>query len=214
MHFVRLFSGQSQEIIVRVPALAESIKEALVAKILKAKGAPVNRDEVLAVLDTEKVTVDVNAPASGIISKVWHNVDAVVKPGEELFTIDAQDGVVSSGPLKQALEKPFEPSAAPSPPPNVELKPTAASAMNQTVSTAHHTPGYRKPMIQFRYGAGRIASVLTDAIRSPAQQVFGQGLRERVYHDDSVSAEQLPAKYRRRQLTKEEIQIIELGGAV
>jgi 2-oxoglutarate dehydrogenase E2 component (dihydrolipoamide succinyltransferase) len=211
-NWLRLLSTNSSEIVVRVPALAESIKEATVAKIFKAKGAPVNRDEALAILDTEKVSIDINAPTGGIVLKVWRNVDEAVKAGDELFTIGEKEGVVNqSSKVKQELEQPREPSSSPSPPPLDKVK-AAASVLSQTLSAVHNiASGYRKPLIQFRHGAGRIADALTPASLRAA--VMGPGLKERVSHDDSLSTETLPAKYRRRQMSQEEIQIIELGGA-
>ena len=48
-----------------VPTLGESVSEATVAKWLKAAGDPVKRDEALLELETDKVTLEVNAPQAG-----------------------------------------------------------------------------------------------------------------------------------------------------
>ncbi|HYM66893.1 MAG TPA: biotin/lipoyl-containing protein, partial [Patescibacteria group bacterium] len=47
---------------IRVPALGESVTEAIVGKWLKSAGDSVNADEPLVELETDKVTVEVNAP--------------------------------------------------------------------------------------------------------------------------------------------------------
>jgi 2-oxoglutarate dehydrogenase E2 component (dihydrolipoamide succinyltransferase) len=55
---------------INVPALGESVTEATVAKWFKAEGDPVARDEALVELETDKVTLEVNAPAAGILEQI------------------------------------------------------------------------------------------------------------------------------------------------
>ncbi|MEP3602255.1 MAG: 2-oxoglutarate dehydrogenase complex dihydrolipoyllysine-residue succinyltransferase [Stappiaceae bacterium] len=61
---------------IRVPTLGESVTEATIAQWYKKKGDTVNADEPLVELETDKVTVEVPAPASGTLDEV------VVKEGE------------------------------------------------------------------------------------------------------------------------------------
>lgn len=61
---------------IRVPTLGESVTEATIAQWYKKKGDAVNADEPLVELETDKVTVEVPAPASGTLDEV------VVKEGE------------------------------------------------------------------------------------------------------------------------------------
>jgi len=69
-------TGQSE---IKVPALGESIREATVARWLKSEGDSVKADEVLVELETDKVTLEVNAPATGILTDVrLHNGSTVV----------------------------------------------------------------------------------------------------------------------------------------
>ena len=63
---------------IRVPALGESVTEATVAKWLKNKGESVRADEPLVELETDKVTVEVPAPSSGVLS------DIMVSPGSTI----------------------------------------------------------------------------------------------------------------------------------
>jgi 2-oxoglutarate dehydrogenase E2 component (dihydrolipoamide succinyltransferase) len=53
---------------IKVPALGESITEATVAKWLKEVGDAVAVNEPLVELETDKVTLEVNAPAAGVLS--------------------------------------------------------------------------------------------------------------------------------------------------
>ena len=53
-----------------VPTLGESVSEATVAQWLKKEGEAVQADEPIVELETDKVTLEVNAPADGVIAKI------------------------------------------------------------------------------------------------------------------------------------------------
>ena len=53
-----------------VPALGESVTEAYVAKWLKSVGDAVGVDEPLIELETDKVTLEVNAPHAGVLTNI------------------------------------------------------------------------------------------------------------------------------------------------
>ena len=53
-----------------VPALGESITEATVVKWLKSKGEPVETDEPIVELETDKVNLEVPSPVDGILSEI------------------------------------------------------------------------------------------------------------------------------------------------
>ncbi len=55
---------------IKVPALGESVSEAQIAKLYKQAGDSVVADELIVELETDKVTLEVNAPASGVITEV------------------------------------------------------------------------------------------------------------------------------------------------
>ena len=61
---------------IRVPTLGESVTEATVGQWFKQPGESVSQDEPLVELETDKVTVEVPAPAAGTLSEI------VVKEGE------------------------------------------------------------------------------------------------------------------------------------
>jgi 2-oxoglutarate dehydrogenase E2 component (dihydrolipoamide succinyltransferase) len=70
-----------------VPQLGESIVEAVVSKWNKNVGDPVKADEPVVVLETDKVTVDVPAPAGGSLAQIAHKEGDKVKVGDVLGTI-------------------------------------------------------------------------------------------------------------------------------
>ena len=74
---------------IRVPQLAESISEATVGKWSVKAGDSVARDQLLVELETDKVTVEVNATEAGTVSEVLAAEGATVKVGDLLATITA-----------------------------------------------------------------------------------------------------------------------------
>ena len=72
---------------IKVPTLGESVTEATVSKWLKARGAAVKVDEPLVELETDKVSVEVNAPASGVLDEVLVEEGADVAVGTLLGRI-------------------------------------------------------------------------------------------------------------------------------
>jgi 2-oxoglutarate dehydrogenase E2 component (dihydrolipoamide succinyltransferase) len=86
-----------------VPTLGESVTEATVGKWFKKAGDAVKADEALAELETDKVTLEVNAPAAGVISEI------IVKEGETV-AVGAVIGSIAEGQVASA--KPAQASSA------------------------------------------------------------------------------------------------------
>ncbi len=74
---------------IKVPALGESITEAIIGKFHKKVGDSVAVDEPIAVLETDKVTIDVQAASAGVIEKLLAVEGAKVKIGEVIGSIDS-----------------------------------------------------------------------------------------------------------------------------
>ena len=72
---------------IKVPALGESISEATVTTWLKSVGDAVAADEPILELETDKVTMEVNAPASGTLTAIVADSGADVEVGALLGTI-------------------------------------------------------------------------------------------------------------------------------
>jgi 2-oxoglutarate dehydrogenase E2 component (dihydrolipoamide succinyltransferase) len=72
---------------IKVPSLGESITEATVSKWLKRPGEPVAIDEPVAELETDKVTLEVPAPAAGTLTEILAEEGANVPVGAVLGTV-------------------------------------------------------------------------------------------------------------------------------
>jgi 2-oxoglutarate dehydrogenase E2 component (dihydrolipoamide succinyltransferase) len=112
---------------IRVPALGESVTEATVAKWLKNKGEAVRADEPLVELETDKVTVEVPAPSSGVLSDIMVSPGSTIAVGGILGMIGEGAGVASAPPPKA------QPLPA-APKPAAPAKPAATTAAAPVLS--------------------------------------------------------------------------------
>ncbi len=104
-----------------VPALGESISEAVVGRWFKSAGDAVARDEPLVEIETDKVTLEVNASVAGTLSEI------VAGEGENV-EVGAVLGLIGDGPAAEAPPPSGDPAAAPPSPPAAAPLPPAADA--------------------------------------------------------------------------------------
>jgi 2-oxoglutarate dehydrogenase E2 component (dihydrolipoamide succinyltransferase) len=96
---------------IKVPALGESVNEATVARWLKKLGDAVAVDDPLVELETDKVTLEVNASAAGMLSEIVVPEGANVAVGAVLGRIGEGAGNAAAKPLPTAAAKPPEAKA-------------------------------------------------------------------------------------------------------
>ena len=102
---------------IKVPALGESVTEAEVAKWYKQVGDAVDADEPLVELETDKVTLEVNAPAAGVLAEILAAEGAEVEVGAMLGRIDEAGAGAAAAPAR--------PAPGPEPDPEPEAEPAA-----------------------------------------------------------------------------------------
>ena len=115
---------------IMVPALGESVSEATVLKWFKNVGEAVEVDEPLVELETDKVTVEVPAPAAGVLMAIDATGGAEVAVGAILGSLE-EGGTASAAPAAPAESRAGAAPAAepaPAPQPKSELAPTASDA--------------------------------------------------------------------------------------
>ena len=96
---------------IKVPALGESVSEATIARWFKKEGEAVKADEPIVELETDKVTVEVPAPASGVLASIGVASGATVGVGAILGQIAEGKGA-SPAPAKKAEAPASAPQAA------------------------------------------------------------------------------------------------------
>ncbi len=112
---------------IRVPTLGESISEATVGKWFKKRGDSVKADEPLVELETDKVTLEVNAPSNGVLSEVVAETGATVGIGALLGAVDASGA--KGAPASAAMKAP-EPVKMAMPPAPAAAKIAAENALD------------------------------------------------------------------------------------
>ncbi len=135
---------------IKVPTLGESVTEATVAKWFKAAGEAIAADEPLVELETDKVTVEVNAPVSGTVSEI------VVAEGSEV-EVGALLGYMQEGAAPAAGDgngKAAPPIATPTP---VAASAAAASSATSAAAPAGVGPAARKAAAESGIDLGAVA---------------------------------------------------------
>jgi 2-oxoglutarate dehydrogenase E2 component (dihydrolipoamide succinyltransferase) len=118
---------------IRVPALGESVTEATIGKWFKKAGEQVLADEPIVELETDKVTLEVNAPASGILAEIIAKDGETVGAGALLGQIG--DGAIAASPKTEAKaeQKPVAPPQSPAP---AAALPPVASALAPSMAAS------------------------------------------------------------------------------
>ena len=116
---------------ITVPTLGESVADATVARWIKTTGDAVAADEPVVELETDKVTLEVPAPAAGTLGEILAAEGATVEVGESLAMLN--EGAAPAAPAPEAPAKPAQAksapaSPAPATPAPVPAAPAAASA--------------------------------------------------------------------------------------
>ncbi len=146
---------------IRVPTLGESVAEATIGKWLKKAGDAVKADEILLELETDKVSVEVPSPASGILSEITAKEGENVAPGGLLGMI-SESGAAAAAPAKAAA-----PAAVAAPAPvaaaAVSAAPSAAKMMADTGVSVEAGSGKRGQVLK-----GDVIEAIAKGASAPA----------------------------------------------
>ncbi|MGO7958967.1 2-oxoglutarate dehydrogenase complex dihydrolipoyllysine-residue succinyltransferase [Rhizobium leguminosarum] len=161
---------------IRVPTLGESVSEATVGTWFKKVGDAIKADEPILELETDKVTIEVPAPASGTLSEI------VVAAGETVG-LGALLGQIAEGAAAAAAPAAAAPTAAPAAPAAAQpaavapaqpaVAAAAASSSSASVSTMPPAPAASKMLAENNLSA---------------DQVDGSGKRGQVLKGDVIAA--------------------------
>ena len=165
-----------------VPTLGESVSEATVANWLKKEGDVVKADEPVVELETDKVTLEVNAPRDGVISRIVAQAGSSVGVGALLAEI-GEGGVANDSKAVKKPEAPKAAAAAPAPvkaagAPAPQSGPAARKMVEDNKLDASAIPGTGKDgrvtkgdVIGFVDKGGSVSSAKAGA--TPAHEAVG-----------------------------------------
>ena len=111
---------------ITVPTLGESVADATVARWIKTTGDAVAADEPVVELETDKVTLEVPAPAAGTLGEILAAEGATVEVGASLAMLN--EGAASAAPAPEAPAKSAPAKSAPATLAPSPAAPAAASA--------------------------------------------------------------------------------------
>jgi 2-oxoglutarate dehydrogenase E2 component (dihydrolipoamide succinyltransferase) len=152
---------------IKVPALGESVTEATVGQWFKKPGEAVKADEPLVELETDKVTVEVPAPAAGVLSDIKVAQGTTVGIGAIL-------GSIAEGAGAASAPSPAAPKAA-TPPPAAQAAPAAPQPAPAAVGNGGMPPA-------------PAARKMMEELGLSASDVQGSGRRGQVLKEDVTAA--------------------------
>ncbi|MGL5114771.1 MAG: 2-oxoglutarate dehydrogenase complex dihydrolipoyllysine-residue succinyltransferase [Beijerinckiaceae bacterium] len=157
---------------IRVPTLGESVSEATIGKWFKKPGEAVKKDEPIVELETDKVTLEVNAPEAGVLSEI------VAKDGETVG-VGALLGQISAGGAAgnaAAGTSAATPAGKPAP---------AEPAIPEAIPAAGQAPIQEKPAVTSMPPAPSAAKMMAE---TGVQVDAGSGKRGQVLKEDVMAA--------------------------
>jgi 2-oxoglutarate dehydrogenase E2 component (dihydrolipoamide succinyltransferase) len=167
-----------------VPAMGESVTEASVSKWFKQVGDAVKQDEAIAELETDKVTLEVNAPASGVLKEIKAAEGSTVGVGALLGKIEegAAGKAVASSEL-QVASKPVPPATSNVQPATSSSGPAARKIAEESGIKLADVPGTGKDGRATKgdaLSAVAAQAAKADAGQRPSSAKAPEGREERV----------------------------------
>ncbi|TGK46955.1 2-oxoglutarate dehydrogenase complex dihydrolipoyllysine-residue succinyltransferase [Leptospira bouyouniensis] len=127
---------------IKVPEMGESVTEATISAWTKKEGDAVKVDEVLAILETDKVSLEIPAPSSGVLKSISKKVGDVVHVRDIIGAIE--EGAVASAPVSSGNPAPKAETQSPQPNTgkvNEELPPAARKLIEENKLDASKITG-------------------------------------------------------------------------
>ena len=127
-------SAPGEGVAVTVPTMGESVTEGTVANWSKKVGEAVKKDEVLVEIETDKVAIEVSAPADGVLSEISAEAGATVTPNQVIARIAASGAASAQQPSGAGQQTPANqpPAAQKGPPAALPLAPSVQRIVTQT----------------------------------------------------------------------------------
>ncbi len=164
---------------IKVPTVGESINEVTLLKWVKNDGDYVDRDEVIAELESEKATFEVNAEKAGVL-KIQAKEGDTLKIGDQLAVIDETAAKPTNGKPQPTAEKP-----------QPEKKETA-SATTQPEQKQNQAPATTVPN---DVKATPIAAAMIAEKKVDPKSIQPSGFNGRILKQDVMEALSHPGKY-------------------
>jgi len=177
--------------VIKLPDIGEGVAQAEIVEWHVATGDQVKEDQILGAVMTDKATVEIPSPVSGIVLERGGDIGTVLAVGSMLVTIDTEDG--PGTPSLQPAVAPASPQPAP------PAAPTKTSEVRDAVAPAEATRGKALAAPSVRARARELDIDLA--------QMRGSGPGGRVTHDDLARHGTAPLPATRRRSGTETIKL-------
>ncbi|WP_299546585.1 2-oxoglutarate dehydrogenase complex dihydrolipoyllysine-residue succinyltransferase [uncultured Tateyamaria sp.] len=182
---------------VMVPTLGESVTEATVSTWFKAVGDAVAQDEMLCELETDKVSVEVPAPAAGVLAEITAPEGTTVDASAKLAVISSSGAVAT--PVAAASEAAQAAVPAGTGRSDVENAPSAQKAMAEAGISADQVTGTGR---DGRVMKEDVAKAVAAAATAPAPVAPVAAPRAPVAADDAAREERVKMTRLRQTIAK------------
>mmetsp|Transcript_63850 Transcript_63850/g.75598 ORF Transcript_63850/g.75598 Transcript_63850/m.75598 type:complete len:246 (+) Transcript_63850:120-857(+) len=184
-----------EKISIKVPTMGDSITEGTIVEWTAGIGQAVKEGDVIALVETDKVTVDIKAEVEGVIVAHFGAIDDTIEVGADLYQIDteATPEQISSSPI---ITKATEEGAA------------VVTQQTETTQTTMITTPTRTPSMTF-LGKDGWAARLAGAMEStlvPSEPVAEGGIQ-------TIYVPHMSSSYGRVPISEEEMEALITGGA-
>jgi len=186
-------SGGSENIDVMVPTLGESVAEATVSSWFKAAGDAVAQDEILCELETDKVSVEVPAPAAGVLSEITAAEGTTVDASAKLAVIATGASAAAPAPAAAA------PAATASAPAGMKDGPAAEKALAEAGMTRDQVTGTGR---DGRVTKSDVAAAVAAGGSAPAPAATAPAPRAPVAADQAAREERVKMTRLRQTIAK------------
>src|SRR5579859_7743636 len=119
---------------ITIPSVGESITEVQINEWLKAEGDLVRAEETVAIIDSDKTTVDLAAPQGGRLVKILHKAGEKVNVGTVIGHLEPDAKAANGKPSDK--KGPAKPAAAPAEPKKAEAPAKAAAPKEEKAKPA------------------------------------------------------------------------------
>jgi 2-oxoglutarate dehydrogenase E2 component (dihydrolipoamide succinyltransferase) len=205
----------------KVPSVGESITDVQIGQWLKSEGSRVERDDTLVKIETDKATLDLPAPASGILSRILvkagqaaavGDVIGILEEGGEAASVSAASGASNSGQRGASLDDVGPPPSTGAPSSRSAMESIPAQGFARVMPSARRALKERGLKVEDVEGSGPGGRVLKEdvlrhvdepppAARSEEPQARGEARSEAPRppaHDDELEEIVPMSPFRRR----------------
>ena len=187
-------AAQSAAVDVMVPTLGESVSEATVSTWFKKVGDTVAQDEMLCELETDKVSVEVPAPAAGVLTEILAAEGATVAAGGKLAVLGGASASSAAAPTAAAAPAPAATASK-----DVEDSPAAKKAMAEAGISRDAVTGTGR---DGRAMKDDVARAVAAAAAAPAPAPAVAAPRAPVAADDAAREERVKMTRLRQTIAK------------